>query len=155
VTPVEEIRRATALMRERAEAVALGPWTYGANDEDEDEHLVFSAPHFYDDERGRYHGARWLATTGDEFMGDESASIAEHIASWHPAVALAVADWLDAEGRVFHRWSNSHHRGILGGYHYLCTCGRSYNDPDGDDFACPTEALALAVARAYLAGEQP
>jgi hypothetical protein len=62
----------------------------------------------------------------------------------------ALADWLDAEGRIFHRWSNSHHRGILGGYNYHCTCGRSYNDPDGDDFACATEALARELIRSDI-----
>ena len=32
-----------------------------------------------------------------------NAANAEHIASWHPAVALAVADWLDADAGVMER----------------------------------------------------
>ena len=50
--------------------------------------------------------------------------IKEHIASWHPAVALAVADGLEETAKTFgtpgHRW-----------WH-------------------PSESAALAVARAYL-----
>jgi len=49
--------------------------------------------------------------------------IKEHIASWHPAVALAVADWLD-----------------------LMTQPGRGDDPDEWD-------AAHAVARAYLGGE--
>jgi hypothetical protein len=52
---------------------------------------------------------------------------AEHIASWHPAVALAVADWLD----LIANW-----RGPDG--------ERRWDQSDSCDFA------ALAVARAYL-----
>ena len=46
-----------------------------------------------------------------------------HIASWHPAVALAVADWLDLMARAM--------------------VGTSYG-------ALPFEDAAVAVARAYL-----
>ena len=33
----------------------------------------------------------------------DTSGTAEHIASWHPAVALAVADWLDAEALKWER----------------------------------------------------
>ena len=64
------LREAAALMRERAEAARPDhPW--------------------YD--RGDI--AEGMAAFTDS--GDEPHIDAEHIASWHPAVALAVADWLD------------------------------------------------------------
>ena len=79
----EALRRAAALIRERAEAATPAPW------------LAFTAK-----KGGGYvHGV----TTGldedyesDLFVGSTRGD-AIHIASWHPAVALAVAEWLDAE----------------------------------------------------------
>lgn len=62
------LREAAALMRERAEAATPGPWTY--EDAPNGFPPMVDKPHLSD---------------------------AEHIASWHPAVALAVADWLDAQ----------------------------------------------------------
>lgn len=35
-------------------------------------------------------------TAMQRVVGGAESPLAEHIASWHPAVALAVADWLDA-----------------------------------------------------------
>jgi hypothetical protein len=70
----ETLRRAAALMRGRAEAATRGPWESG-----EYGHLSRSGA-----------GAGRLAFGKVEWRPD-----AEHIASWHPAVALAVADWLD------------------------------------------------------------
>jgi hypothetical protein len=60
----DTLRRAAALMRERAEAT--------------------------DD----WYSAQAWATASPMSLPIEPAD-AEHIASWHPAVALAVADWLD------------------------------------------------------------
>jgi hypothetical protein len=97
VTAVEEIRRAAALMRERAQ------------DADKDSF-------------GSWHGI------GTGYRAD----IKEHIASWHPSVALAVADWLDHVAGAHDRFGQ-----IAAGA--LVTPDR----------------LATAVARAYLAGEQP
>jgi hypothetical protein len=50
---------------------------------------------------------------------------AEHIASWHPAVALAVADWLDGIAEAMTR-------------------------PSGGPSTTREEGAALAVARVYL-----
>jgi hypothetical protein len=70
----ELLRRAAAKMRERATHPDLSgsPW--------------FASPHgdVHDD------GSLWVCDS-------QSGEAAEHIASWHPDVALAVADWLDAE----------------------------------------------------------
>lgn len=80
-TPAETIRRAATLMRERAREVNhVFPWRaegrdvtatqdYDGNDPDWDMGVVLAR-----------------CTRQDE---------AEHIASWHPLVALAVAGWLD------------------------------------------------------------
>ena len=54
---------------------------------------------------------------------------ADHIASWHPAVALAVADWIDAAAVLAP--PDPHHEGEA------CE-------------TCDNVTRALAVARAYL-----
>ena len=71
----ELLREAAALMRERAEAAT---WT--------------DAPWGVDEI-----GAVWAQEADGQSVPISSRSTdenAEHIASWHPAVALAVADWL-------------------------------------------------------------
>jgi hypothetical protein len=72
MTPVETLRTAARLMRERAEAATPGPWS------------SFFGRVRLDDGRDLF-----LTTTAGGYAD------AAHIASWHPAVALAVADWLD------------------------------------------------------------
>ena len=73
----ETLRRAASLMRERAEAATPTEWDWcltgpffvvAENDPRGDEAFVASVP---------------------------SKADAAHIASWQPAVAIAVADWLD------------------------------------------------------------
>jgi hypothetical protein len=66
-------------------------------------------------------GADWAVSRSP---GNE----AEHVASWHPGVALAVADWLDVKAANLERVE------VLG-----------YRDHD--------HGYALAVARAYMSGE--
>jgi hypothetical protein len=99
------LREAAALMRSRAEAATPGPWeaAQGAS------------------------GGVWVeapntATIADidiDYSGHPEAD-GNHIASWHPAVALAVADWLNA-----------------------CALVKEVR-------AGSAQALALRVARAYL-----
>lgn len=103
-------------MRTRAGTATPGPWeapldsevTYGYHRE------------------GSRHVATWVATCNlgdeDESEGRDIAN-AEYIASWHPLVALAVADWLETEAHMADRRGNS---------------------VEGQTFH------ALAVARAYL-----
>ena len=73
------LREAAALMRKRAEAAMPGPWeqtgVMGSEYND-----VVACP-----------GAASIVADTD--TSDENA---EHIASWHPDVALAVADWLES-----------------------------------------------------------
>jgi len=86
------LREAAALMRSRAEAVATP----------EGDALTES----------------WADASREFIPGADG----EHVASWHPAVALAVADWLDECADDY---------------------GRGFGTPD---------AHALAVATAYLGG---
>lgn len=113
------LRRAAAVMRERAEAATPGPWRQqpigGPSSSRADvrglpENTTFD-----------YRGAA-VATAADSYFGACPATDAAHIASWHPAVALAVADWLETAADHF--------------------------DPGGAFL--PVYAEALAVARTYL-----
>ena len=82
-TPAETIRRAAALMRERAEAAPKGPWRMKRG------HLG-GHPQYISDP-----GGFTVAECWEDAETAPAASV--HIASWHPLVALAVADWLEAE----------------------------------------------------------
>lgn len=113
----ELLRRAAAKMRENAQAATPSPWGRASTD-------------------GQgvavHHGSH------DTVCLYTDRPDAIHIASWHPAVALAVADWLDSAYRDWEFSENS-----LGAMSVRAMSGRK-NDPD---------PYALAVARAYL-GEQ-
>jgi hypothetical protein len=101
----EVLREAAALMRSRAEAASDGPWTNRRG----------PAEHVIDD---------WdvpIATV-------DTRENRRYIASWHPAVALAVADWLKSE-------ASAH-------------SGEFWTDTRSE--ACCRMEQALAVARAYL-----
>jgi hypothetical protein len=115
------LRRAATLMRERAEEAS-----------------VYS--------RGQYRA--WRANGRDVAAGLSSVAAvkaqrnevayprAEHIASWHPAVALAVADWLDVSSDAGHQ----------------DTCATRLSPDANYPCSCPHEH-AVAVARAYLGEE--
>jgi hypothetical protein len=78
----EVIRSAAAMMRERARAATPGRWQAGVNprgvfiEQTSGHHLVAEVG--------------WCPSHRLQQIPE-----AEHIASWHPLVALAVADWLD------------------------------------------------------------
>ena len=86
----ETLRRAAALMRERAEAATPAPWEFDAED---------MYPGVWSDSGS---AGTWVVSE----WGTREAN-ATHIASWHPAVALAVAfvvtvpvnRWLLARGK--------------------------------------------------------
>lgn len=140
----EVLRRAASLMRERAEAARAGRWFQEG-----------------DEVRANWTLVRQVATChGSIDIGN--VANAAHIASWHPAVALAVADWLDAVAAV--HWPKRHDR--LSESHYNAEPEHECIATDCDE-ACWTEgyicngcgtteckpeitAHALAVARAYL-----
>lgn len=110
----EMLREAAALMRERAQA------------------CLDASPDIDD-------GHWWSATTLADVLEDEGGFAADkdadHIASWHPLVAQAVADWLDA---AYAAWMQREHS--LGAMSVRAMSGES-NEPD---------LHALAVAHAYL-----
>lgn len=93
------LREAAALMRERAEAATPGPWSAA----DEHELLDGSSPTWcVSNMRPGFEAMSptkgYLGDVAETSLGfhqpcDEYNAL--HIASWHPAVALAVADWLD------------------------------------------------------------
>ncbi|MFF0822508.1 hypothetical protein ACFYUR_19265 [Micromonospora haikouensis] len=82
---LEPLREAARMIRERAAAATPGPWQATDN-------LCIDAPAGY---RGRV-----VASVGAHEGGWPSTADAQHIASWNPIVALAVADWLDAEANL-------------------------------------------------------
>ena len=113
----ELLRRAAKEMRERAEAATASPWRPENHDFAEDGCGILGG------------GTPWssaeygIAFTTGFTNRKHCHADAEHIASWHPAVALAVADWLDYTAALI---------GVAG--------GRS----------SPYHEHAIAVARAYL-----
>lgn len=130
-------------MRERAEAATPGEWSVFDMDEAEhakDEPLNPPGKGWYwvwANDRLPYYGAVLepqrdhpnapigSAAINDSEGGPQEQADAAHIASWHPAIALAVADWLDFQAEVERR---------LG----------------GPDYETPANHPALAVADAYL-----
>lgn len=114
------LREAAALMRSRAEAVTSGAqWTDGN---------YWITDYDPSDPSGQ--------TAMQRLIGGMDAPDHEHYSSWHPAVALAVADWLDGVALYVEAKDDE-----------------EYFDLDGDPIAPEdTHAIgsALKVARAYL-----
>jgi hypothetical protein len=81
----QELRDAAALMRERAEAATASEWfpiqAPGRTVSDDGDWIVDSVPAF---------------VCSTHIWDERGKADAEHIAAWHPAVALAVADWLES-----------------------------------------------------------
>lgn len=129
-SPAETIRRAAALMRQRAEAATPGPWSA---------HRYW----VFDQEIWRINtppvGGECIEVVGGfaEKGGVHAQSDAEHIASWHPIVVLAVADLFNALAHDMEFFgAASSPKGLL----VLDGEGGFRND----------WTLALAAARAYL-----
>lgn len=116
--PAETIRRAAALMRERADAATPGPWLgVMGKFKDADWPCVIAAQGDPKDTR------TWLMGAGNGVANPEAD--AAHSGSWHPLVALAVADWLEASAKAHE--------------------GTSAN----------TASYSLKIALAYLGGPMP
>lgn len=118
------IREAAQLIRQRARAATVGPWVTDASE-------IYS----------EVQGGPWV---GETLHNDDplvTAANAAHIASWHPGVALFVADLLEGAAHREEDYINA-----LGHDHSqgedVCGC----DEPDRGDEA----GLALAFARAYL-----
>lgn len=119
--PAEVMRRAAALMRKRAEDATPGPWERPLDtrtksaviaalpDDEEGSYRSGMIPAEFASHKGptgRYAGQRervgvvsastWSG--GGGFARKRSGRDLEHIASWDPVVALAVAEWLEWTG---------------------------------------------------------
>ena len=110
----ETLRKAASLMRERAEAATPGPWQ-----------MRYGFP--------AYVSGPGETVTINDLSGDMELEDAAHVASWHPAVALAVADWLDREAAEVREWTVEQ----AGSHPVHYSTGR-------------VDSHAVAVARAYL-----
>ena len=122
----EVLRRAAALMRERAEAARAGLWLVHPSELVADASLVVA---------DWEHAPRRVAICSGSLAEGNQAN-AEHIASWHPGMALMVADWLDTAGADL--WAH-------GPLH--CADGCAECD---DELWAPHVRRALIVARTYL-----
>lgn len=96
----ERLREAAALLRERAEAATPGPWHV---DPETHRFATIEGPHVR-------HSAPNYTTAVITHGWDSNV---EYIATMHPGVGLALADWLDSiaewiEGRPFSTPTNSH-----------------------------------------------
>lgn len=108
------LREAAAKMRERAGAAMAGPWE-----------VLDSAhrdPYVLQKGRGILTGGCIALASGEDY----GKGNAEHIASWDPVVALAVAAWLDNYAA---EWAET------------------------PSTSLPEDALAIAVASSYLKEE--
>lgn len=126
--PAAELRAAAKLMRERAGRATAGPWE---TCQQGDCWLVMSS----------LFGQ--VATSAHEDEDADAVVIierdhrdAEYVASMHPGVARAVADWLDAEAQKYD--------GLTAAFAGFLSGDAGLGDPDP----------ALMAARAYLGEEQ-
>lgn len=128
----EMLRKAASLMRERAEAASPSPWAHETGNPGMHHILADDGTFVCDLEDGYAENG----LTGHDVPADDDA---EHIASWHPAVALAVADWLEdaaaAADDDVRAYAEERARGKY-----------PYWSPSVD-------SQALAVARAYLGSD--
>lgn len=92
---VDLIARAAGLMRQRALAASASPWT--ARDDERGGSIRHSGPSAstLDKVEAQNLGRYVVCGVGAYDLGLPSAEDTAHIVSWHPTVALAVADWLD------------------------------------------------------------
>jgi hypothetical protein len=91
-TPAETLTAAVTRLRERSIGVTAGPWTHNPD-------LVWNAsPHFDQEFVGApaEYGTVIVAATGKP-TDPQALADADWIALMHPAVGLALADWLAHE----------------------------------------------------------
>lgn len=122
------LRQAANLIRKRAQAAAPGPWE--AYKRNVPEHGGLLVEHL---------GVQDSYADGVFECDNSSRRDVEHIASWHPLVALAVADWLDATAA---RHASEYGARV-----------REFGLRHADAFTPDLDENALTVARAYLGGD--
>lgn len=130
------LRRAAKEMRERAKAATPGPYFFDSycrvssaprtQQYIEVENTLLPDASDEDWERADFPETvvAYVPVRAGDLATEQGAKDAKYLASWHPAVALAVADWLDEE---FETYSEA---------------------PDG--YKNDLSASALRLARAYL-----
>jgi hypothetical protein len=124
----EVLRRAAGLMRERAEAASPAPWRNEPG----------SVGRRAD---GKPWPSNYVAHSANlPRFKVHSVADAEHIASWHPAVALAVADWLEEA---------ADHLDVDLSDESLDICPTAREGAE-----CSVVGQAVTVARAYLGADQ-
>lgn len=120
------LREAAKTMRERAEAATPGPWALP------DQHVA----EVWQADDSLPGSPLLIASTSDPYASDDDLrpgelafEDAQHIASWHPAVAPFAAEWLEATARELD----------------------ALGDPSLDDHPLDgRRTAAYAFARAYL-----
>lgn len=95
MTPADTLRAAARLMRQRADAATPGAWVAADSDDVETAWLDYDRPPSPFERATQYRPAPRQVAADHEMGGACARADAEHIASWHPGVALAVATWLD------------------------------------------------------------
>lgn len=89
MTTPDRLREAARVLRERAEAATPGPWTF------KDPFISASTPD----------GEDCVVTAADDGAGAMGGIVyvpdGRYIATMHPGVTLAVAEWLDLVAEVF------------------------------------------------------
>lgn len=113
MTPAERLREAATRLREVAGDATPGPWFLDKGGDTG----VYTAPR--------------PSPASQDIAWSHSPDVEAYIAAMHPPVALALADWLDAEAGFMDR------------------LGEHTSDP-----AVLTPTASLAVADAVLGGEQ-
>jgi hypothetical protein len=125
-TPAETIRRAATLLRERAEAASKGPWKSWLEGRDRRSGAsAISTPDF--------DGGDIYVTVGENCHPKWEAD-QDFIASMHPGVGLAVADWLESRAAD----AKGAYQSFSGEWHF-----GPCDDPPGIEDA-------IKIARAYL-----
>lgn len=114
MSAAETLRRAAALMRERSEAATDGPWGCGEPHADDGFWLTVGV---------------WSGDPDNCHAECDRRQDAAHIASWHPAVALAVADWLDATAKRWEYVADKPHLSVYGGHHALAVARTYLGEP--------------------------
>lgn len=154
MSSVETLREAAKVLRERAEAATPGPW-------EADMHEV--SQHWSRPEPWQTVASSEVACMaycyGGSGRGIEREEDATFIATMHPGVALALADWLgkeaDGDGRMSHRFPDLAEGEVIA---WVCAaCGTLINDAYGPTTTCPVDwrprnPHALRVAEAILRG---
>ncbi len=140
----EVLREAAAKMRATAQAAEPGRWkTWGMS--------VLADPKGTSDLDDAIPVAEHLHSPSTSSLRLHTGNV-DHIASWHPAVALAVADWLDAEATasdalaLFSTVASEIVEYDMRG----AAITVSKSDDGAISMRADTCAPALAVARAYL-----